>query len=190
MSRLLLFIAFIFFVSLIRAQNNVILFKKKNKTLASFAKGSYIAFQLKSHLWFTGNISRIQNDTFYIKPMMVRFQLLGADTSYQNTLQFTLADVYAMPKKGVQIDYINGRYQITSEGGHIHWYWIKSGWVFRVGAAGYAGLNIVNGLIKKDFSFSGSRLGIAAAVFAFGELLHFHYKFVHKLGKKYYLATL
>lgn len=83
--------------------------------------------------------------------MMVHFQLLGADTSYRNTLQFILADVHATPRKGVQTDDINGRYQITTEGGRIYWYWIKSEWVFKVGAAGYAGLNIANGLIKKDF---------------------------------------
>jgi len=83
------------------------------------------------------------------------------DTTYISGFHFTIADVYAMPKKGVQIDYINNCYQITMSGGHVHWYWVKSGWIFRVGAAGYAALNVVNGIIQNNFSFTGSHLGIS-----------------------------
>ena len=76
-----------------------------------------------------------------------------------------------MSKKGVQIDYIGDRFRITTDGGHKHWYWIKSGWIFRVGAAGYAALSITNGLIKNDFAFAGSKLGIAAGVLLAGVIL-------------------
>lgn len=59
---------------------------------------------------------------------------------------------------------MNGRFQITTSGGHVHWYWIKSGWIFRVGAGGYAVLDVANGLIRSNFSLSGSKLGTAAAI--------------------------
>ena len=72
----------------------------------------------------------------------------------------------------------------------MHWYWIKSGWIFRTGAAGYAALSVANGLIKNDFTFTGSRLGIAAGVFLAGVLLKKTYKLTHRLGKKYYLETI
>jgi len=96
-----------------------------------------------------------------------------------------------MPKKGVLIDYKNGQFQIMTSAGHQHWYWIKSGWIFRVGAVGYAGLNIANGLIKNDFSISESRtqLGTTVAVFLVGVLLHKTYKQTLRLGKKYHIET-
>jgi hypothetical protein len=173
--------------SVVYCQHDFFIFKKKDKTIALFSKDSYIAFQVKDHQWYTGYITKVQSDSFYIKPMVVHYNLVGTDTAYYDVLPFTLADVFAMPKKGVQVDYINGRFQITTSGGHVHWYWVKSGWIFRAGAAGYAILNVLNGVIKNNFSFSGSNLGIAAAVFLFGELLHHTYKPTLRLGKKYYL---
>ena len=61
---------------------------------------------------------------------------------------------------------------------------------FRAGAAGYVGLNVVNGLIKNNFTFTRSRLGIAAGIFLAGILLKKTYKLTHRLGKKYYLQTI
>jgi hypothetical protein len=37
-------------------------------------------FQVENHEWHTGYITRIQNDTFYIKPMIVRYNMMGGDT--------------------------------------------------------------------------------------------------------------
>ncbi|MEP7143227.1 MAG: hypothetical protein ABI707_10175 [Ferruginibacter sp.] len=170
-------------------QHDFFVFKKKKETIASFRKDSYIAFQGKNRQWFTGYITKIENDSFYIKPMVVHYNLGSNDTVYYNIQQFTFEDVYAMPKKGIQVDYINGRFQITTSGGHVHWYWIKSGWIFLVGSVGYATLNVANGLIKNNFSSSGSKFGIAAAVFLLGGLLHYTYKPTLRLGKKYYLQT-
>ena len=97
-----------------------------------------------------------------------------------------------MPKKGVLVDYKDGEFQISRSGGHVHWYWIKSGWIFRVVGIGYAALNIANGVINNDFSFSENKtqLGIAAALFATGVLLKKTYKLTFKLGKKYQLRVL
>jgi hypothetical protein len=105
---------------------------------------------------------------------------------------FALTDVYAMPNKGILIDYVNGKIQISPSGGHVHFYWIKSGWIFRVGGAGYAGLNIINGLLDNNFSFAESKieLAAAAAVFFVGVLLHKNYKPYLQLGRKYSLEVL
>jgi len=96
-----------------------------------------------------------------------------------------------MPKKGVLIDYKDGEFQISSSGGHQHWYWIKSGWIFRVAGAGYAGLIVANSLIDSDLSVSDSKaqLGIAAAVFLTGVLLKKTYKLTLRTGKKYHMET-
>ena len=169
---------------------DIFLFKKKHATITSYARDNYIAFQDKNGEWFTGFITRVKGDSFYIRPRVIRYHLMGSDTLYFNIQAFTLADIYAMPKKGVQIDYIGDRFQITRSGGHVHWYWVKSGWVFRVGAVGYTALNITNGLIKNNFSFEGAKLGIAAGVFLLGELLHLQYKPVLRTGKKYHFESI
>jgi hypothetical protein len=182
-------VIFTFFFFTAYGQQDILVFKKRNKDIDRYWKGSVISFQLKNKQWQKGEITKIQNDSFFIRPMVVRYSLMGTDTVHYKIMGFALTDVFAMPKKGVLIDYINGRFQISTSGGHVHWYWIKSGWIFRVGAAGYAGLHIVNGLIDNNFSFSESKteLAIAAAVFLGGVLLHKTYKPYLQLGRKYSL---
>ncbi len=189
MSKLTLIIILLlsFFVSY--SQQNILIFKKGNKTTNRFWKGSFIAFQLHNNDWQKGEITRISNDSFYIRPRVIRYYLMNSDTSYYPVIGFSLSDVSAIPKKGILIDFINGRFQISTTGGHLHWYWIKSGWIFRVGAAGYAGLHIANGIINDNSTFRASNLGIAAAVFLGGVLLHRSYKPILKIGKKYHLEV-
>jgi hypothetical protein len=177
---------FSFFVS--RSQQSILIFKKKNVTLESFWVGSTIAFQLKDKQWQKGEITKIQNDSFFIRPVVVQYNMLNTDTFYYNTSGFSVSDIYAMPKRGVLIDYKDGEFGISMSGGHQHWYWIKSGWIFRVAGAGYAGLIVANSLIDSDLSISDSKtqLGIAAAVFLGGVLLKKAYKLTLKVGKKYH----
>ena len=181
-----------FSFSSVYCQQDIVVFKKGNKEIYRYWKGTTIAFQGRDKQWQKGEITRIQNDSFYIRPMVVRYSLMGTDTVYYSVRGFALTDVFAMPNKGILIDYINGRFQISRSGGHVHWYWIKSGWIFRVGAAGYAGLNIANGLINNNFSFSDSKTELltAAAVFLVGILLHKNYKPYLRIGRKYCLEIL
>ena len=118
--------------------------------------------------------------------MVVTYNMMGTDTTYFNIEGYAISDIYAMPKKGILIDFINGEFQISRSGGHLHWYWIKSGWLFRTGAIGYAGVYIANGLIQNNFSFSESKtaLGIAAGVFAVGVLLKKLYTPVIKTDRR------
>jgi len=185
MCRQLFIIFFLFLGPRIFSQHNQLVFKKNNKVLGRYWQGSIIAFQLSNKTWRKGEITRIQNDSFYIRPMVITYHMMGADTTYFPINGYSLTDIYAMPKKGVLIDFINGEFQISRSGGHLHWYWIKSGWLFRTGAIGYAGVYIANGLIQNNFSFSKSKtvLGIAAGVFAVGVLLKKLYTPVVKTGK-------
>src|SRR5450432_203547 len=169
------------------AQHDFFILRHKNRNLIIFMKDAYIAFQLLNHEWYAGYIQRIQNDSFYIRPLEIIYQPLHTDTLATDLIGFTLSDVYAMPKEGFEIHWVNGDFSINRSAGHVHWYWVKSGWIFRVAGAGYAGLTFVNGLIQNDFTLSGNKLGVAAAVFAFGEILKIHYKATWRLGKKYYL---
>ena len=174
------------------SQQNGLIFKKGSKAINRFWKGSTIAFQLEDKEWRKGEITRIANDSFYISAVIVQYHLLGSDTIHYPPNGYSIGDVYAMPKKGILIDYINGHFQISTEGGHVHWYWVKSGWIFRVIAAGYVGLVIINGLIQNDFSLSenATQFGIAAGVFLFGFILKKTYTPVLRIGKKYHLSVL
>lgn len=179
-------------LSLVYCQQDILVFKKKNKEIYRYWKGSTIAFQTGDNQWQKGEITRIENDSFYIRPMVVRYSLMRIDTFHYSVRGFALTDVFAMPNKGILIDYIDGRFQISRSGGHVHFYWIKSGLLFRVGAAAYAGLHIVNGLIQNNFSFSDSKTELlaAAAVFLVGVLLHLNYKPYLRISSKYRLEIL
>ena len=173
------------------SQQAILLFKKKNITVQSFWVGSTIAFQSRDKEWQKGEITRIRNDSFFIRPTVVQYGLLTTDTFYYNVTGFSVSDVYAMPKRGVLIDYKDGEFQVSQSGGHQHWYWIKSGWLFRAGAAGYAGLIVANTLIDSELSLSDSKtqLAVAAGVFMVGVLLKKIYKLTLRTGKRYHLET-
>src|SRR5439155_26574470 len=132
----------------------------KNKTIENFWVGSSIAFQTKDRQWQKGDITKIQNDSFYIRPKVIQYTLYRTDTFYYNVLGFSVSDVYAMPKNGVLVDYKNGEYQIINSGGHQHWYWLKNGFLFRVLGAAYAALVVVNGLINSDLSENTAQLAV------------------------------
>jgi len=181
-------IAFLLFYSIVLiAQQDFFVLKKGSKTVASYMTGYYIAFQTSSKEWSTGIISKIQNDSFSIRPMVITYSMFGADTTYYPVQDFGLKDVVILPKKGVRFHYINGQFSINGSAGHIHWYWIKSGWIFRVGSAGYLLLHLINELLDNSFAFSWSTFGIAAGIFLVGEILKHTYKLTLPMGKKYHL---
>jgi hypothetical protein len=192
MNKLTLIAILSFSSSLAYCQQDILVFKKGNKEIKRYWVGAIVAIQLKDKQWQKGEITKIQNDSLYIRPTVVRYSLMGSDTVHYSVRGYALTDVFAMPNKGILIDHINGRFQISTSGGHVHFYWIKSGWIFRVGAAGYAGLNMANGLIQDKFSFSDSktRLLSAAGVFLAGVLLHKNYKPYLRITRKYRLEIL
>jgi hypothetical protein len=188
MNRLLLLVLLLYSVP-VSAQSDFFVLKKKSKSIQSFGVNSYFTFQLKSGQWIHGLITKVQNDSFYLTKEEIRYHFMTApDTLHFSGFHFALSDVAALPNKGILIDYNNGYTQIDRAGGHVHFYWIRSGWLFRVAGAGYLGLDAANGLLNHSFTFSGSKAGIASAVFLLGVLLHRHgYKPAKPLKRKYHL---
>ena len=100
---------------------------------------------------------------------------------------YAFNEVYALPKYGYPINYVNGHYEVTPHEGGMHFYWFKSGYLFRLASATYAGVWLVNGVIQKDLSLQNSHLGIAAGVFALGMLMHRWYKpYIIMKGKRHF----
>jgi hypothetical protein len=192
MKRLTLIVSLLFSITFLFAQQNVLLIKKKAKTIQSYWPGAVIAFQLETGVWVKGEITNIQQDSFFVRPTIVHYNWTGTDTVRYYAIGFPISDIYALPKKGVLVDYKNGEAQISRSGGHLHWYWIKSGWIFRAAALGYSALHVANGVIKNDFSFSQSRqqLAVAAGVFVFGLFLKWSYKPIFRIHGKYRVETL
>ena len=170
----------------------MLVFKKKAKTISRFWEGSIIAFQLENGQWEKGEITKLQNDSVYIKPLAIQYNFMSIDTLYIPIMGVSLADIYALPKNGVMVDYINESFQMSKTGSNVKWYWVKNGLIFRLGAAAYAGLNIANGILQNNFSFSKSKvkLGVSALVFLGGILLHRIYKPTLQIGKKYHFEIL
>ena len=157
------------------------MFKKGNTSIKKFWKGDFIAFQLENKVWEKGEITRIKNDSFYIRPMVVKYSLMGIDTFYYPVKAFTIADIYALPKRGVLIDFIDGRFQISKTGGHQHFLWLKNGFLFRLAGGGLVVLGIANGSIQAA--------GLGASIFLGGLLLNKLYKQTIKLGGKYRMVV-
>jgi|SRR6185312_11076902 len=192
MNKLILTAIFLSFFSMVYSQQNILILKKRNRTIANFWKGSIIAFQLKDKSWRKGEIRKITKDSIYIKPTIVQYNFMSVDTMYASVEGYPLTELFSFPKSGVHVDYVDGRFQMFISGSHVQGYWLKSGWIFRVGAIGYAALKIINGVIKNSFSWSDDKtqLGIGAAVLIGGVILDKTYKPTFRLGKKYHIDFL
>lgn len=172
-----------------QAQVSVLTLKKKNKTIRQYWPGTEIAFQLSNKEWRKGLIKKITNDSLFIQPVIVRYFLMGTDTLRYLTTGYAHSDIYAFPKPGISIEYNDGRFQIRRSAGHVHFYWIKGGWLFRTGGMGYIGLHLLNSI---GATINPASLAIAGGVVGIGFLLKALYTPVIRLGKKYklqYIST-
>jgi hypothetical protein len=192
MTKTILLSLLFLFSTAANSQYKFIAFKKGRKTVVNYPMDSYFAFMLKNHSWVAGNIADIRNDSFFIRPMIIRHSLMGQDTVHLITQSYAITDVYALPNKGIKIEYMGDRFQVNTSAGHVHFYWIQSGWLFRTGALGYAGLSIVNDLANNDPPFAKKNMpgfAIAGGVFLIGKLLHLHYKYYIRMNSKYHLEA-
>lgn len=178
--------------SFVHSQQDILIFKKKSRSIHKYWEGAIITFLTKDKQWQKGEITRIRNDSFYIRPRVVKYNFIGTDTFHFDVRGFSLSDVFAIPKKGYLIDYVNGEFQIIRYAGHVHFYWVKSGWLFRTGALGYSGLHVANGLINNSLSMKTSKtpLLIASSAFLAGVLMKINYKPYLRIGNKYQLKML
>jgi hypothetical protein len=176
-------------VSNLQAQG-ILQYKRNKKTRASFIKGNIISFMVEQGYWRKGRISRLKADSIFILPLVIKPQFTGPDSTYWEEEAYSLSEIYAMPKKGILIDYIDGRFTVNGDGGHVHWYWIKSGYLFRLAALTFAGVYLANGLIQNDLSLEASLapMGIAAALYTVGWSMKKLYHPYNKIGKKYHFV--
>lgn len=181
---------FVLFSLVVHSQEASLVFKKRNNVITTFWKGDFIAFQTDDKQWQKGEVMRIGADSFFLRPMVVRYGYLGSDTTYYEVQGYALRDVYAMPKRGVLVDWRGDGFGMSGQGGHVHFYWIKGGWLFRALGIGYAGLHLLNGVVYNHSVFNGPTLGIAAGVAAIGFLLKRTYKLTLRTGKKYHMEIL
>lgn len=161
------------------AQQGFVVLRKRNQTIQTFFPTSYIRLQLSNKQWIEGRIKRIKEDSLFIDQMAIRqvanyFGLPTIDTVRFGLFKIHLNEIYALPK--------------TSDGLAF----LTNGTLLQIGSAGYIGLNVINGIGKNEPIFStdnGTRLGIAAGIFAIGTLLHRTHKDTYILGKKYQLFS-
>jgi hypothetical protein len=186
----MLIIILLFILQAVDAQQNFIELKKNNKTIQTFWKGSIMSFRLQDKEWRYGKITSIQTDSVYIQPFIVQYTMMGTDTMWYNIDGYAKPDIKAIPKKGILIHYANGHYEVNRAAGHVHWYWIKSGYIFRLGAIAYAVTNLFNSIRMHNYSSTAGNLGIAATVYAGGWVLKKNYKYYWPIGKKYHLAII
>lgn len=189
MLRILTIITLLFSGKISYAQKSFLEFKKGRKVISSYWEGAEITFLAKEGEWEKGIIKKLTGDSITIQPSYVEYYPMGTDTITLSTIGFSINDVWAMPKKGMLIDYKNGQFQINRAGGHVHFYWIKSGTLFRYGAAAYLAVSLVNS-INRDNKITGGELAIGAGVFAVGVLLKYLYKPYWKIGKKYHFKVM
>ena len=189
MNRLLLFLLIMFFRSQTTAQQNVLALKKNKKTVQQFWPGQFIAFQPDKYQWQKGEIMEIKNDSVFIRPRIITFHTYYYDTAYYHVRGYAIKEIYALPKRGLLVDFKEGKFQPVRNGGHMHFYWIKSGWIFRAGGIGYAGLHTFNSLRQKDFPNKDSKKALLAsgALLAGGLLLKRIYTPVLRIRKRYQL---
>ena len=164
----------------VSAQNDLLVLKKKDQTIQTWVRGSFISFQFSSKQWIQGRIKQIWNDSLLIDQQSVtmvpnQFGFFSVDTLHMGLMKLHVKEIYGMEKR--------------STGGSI----FTNGALLQIGGGGYIFLNIMNSLIKKDQVFSSKNLtgiGIAAGVFLVGKLLEISHSPYIVLGKKYRMEIL
>lgn len=172
------------------SQNGYLVLKKRNKPVRFFWKDARITFQRDDGEWIHGIITNIHNDSFSLTRESIRYTLYGTDTMHFRGYIFSVKDIYALPtQKEIVINDGNGVRVIL---GHEKFVWVRNGFIFQVAAAGYAGLNIANDLIRNEPPFAKKKLkgpGIASAVFLIGTILHYRFYPHIRIGKKYHVEA-
>jgi hypothetical protein len=176
-------------ITVINAQPSSLVFTKGNKLQQRFWTGTEISFQSTDQYWHKGKIKKLTADSIYIQPVTVKYKLMGTDTISWPVEGYHLHDIAALPKRGYLISMIDNQFQINRDAGHVHFYWIKSGVLFRVGAMAYTGVMLFNNLSNKNPDKTAIKKGLftGAGIYLFGFLLKKTYSPVYKIGKRYKL---
>lgn len=175
MRKRLLLICFILQATLAFSQSDLLVLKKRNHTVQTWVKGSPIYFQFSNMQWISGYVKNIFKDSLLIDMFIIRryvnqLGVFAVDTGKAGLLKLHVKEIYAVPTRK--------KYRSL----------FTTGGFYQIGSAAYMALNITNSLIKGEQVFgpeNNKRLGIAAAVFAFGTMLSSTEKEEIILGKKY-----
>ncbi|MFY7898802.1 MAG: hypothetical protein ACOVNY_01380 [Chitinophagaceae bacterium] len=180
MRKLILLHLLIGLVNCCFSQSDFLVLRKKNATIQSFFKGSYIQCRMGESYWIEGRIKAIKKDSIYIEQMAIRqvpnyWGLPSIDTLRMGILKIVVSEITAFPLK------------------NEHFTFIKNGQLFQLGSALYAGLNVLNGLTTDDNDLTSNknikRLSIAGIVFLMGKILQWQHPKAMVIGKKYKLYS-
>lgn len=165
-----------------RAQADMVILKKRNKTVDRYFIGSYIYFETEKNQRWSGKIYKLKADTIFIVPIEERV--------YMHNWGLVLTDTIELNRIGIALNTISN---ITKRNENL--VFVKNGSLLQLLGGGYAVLNVINTVTSQDKEpVFGSKnlknLGIAAGVFGIGTLQRLLYKDYYPLGKKYKLKIL
>jgi hypothetical protein len=177
----LLLLFFLFLANTSIAQtSDILLLKKKNRTVGHFFAGAPISFISKDGKQVSGTIDSLVRDSIFMTsqtehmaPNMFGGYSPVKGPAYQ--MQYAITDISGFPIK------------------HRKWGLITSGTLFIVGGSAYLVLNIVNTLREKQPLFGSDNLprivgGLSAVTL--GLILRYTQRTSIVLGKKYQLIYL
>lgn len=190
MTKTICFLIWLLPATILHAQSDFFILKKGRRTIRRFHEHDPIVFQNKDGTWFSGHITSIANDSFYFRQEIIHYFMMGTDTVHIGGYHFAVKDIRAFPKPGIRMHEVNGRLEVNRGAGHVHFYWIKGGWLIRAGALGYAGLHTANGLIDHDLKFTAAQALVPAGLFVLGVLLKHQWKYYIPVDRKYHLEYL
>ncbi|MGB8193921.1 MAG: hypothetical protein WCF67_18455 [Chitinophagaceae bacterium] len=175
MSRSILLFLFLLFGAFAFSQNNALLLQKRGKTKQTYFAGHYISIQTRQGNFADGLITRILNDTIYIR----HFDIQQTATSYggiyfDTTFRYTTAIHYKDISALVSSEDFSGRK--------------KSGTLLMIAGGGVMALGAVNGLYRGDPVkewYKPSGYITAGALAGLGLLMKKSGKRKTPIGKKY-----
>ncbi|MCO5239832.1 MAG: hypothetical protein M9904_07235 [Chitinophagaceae bacterium] len=161
----------LFSLSSLGQQNDLLSFRKKDRTIKSYFKGMSIEFIHKNGSYINGIIERIYNDTIYIKQYDVRMLPTPWGTNTEDTvahydLRFHYHEIASIPRPPQAFAFI------------------RNGTLLMIGGGGYAFLHTFNGLVQKRKIYPSTVL-ISGGVAALGFTMHKLRKYHFPIGKKY-----
>lgn len=174
MKNVLLFLSLILAQQMFAQSSDFILLKKNKKTIATYFPGTNIGFFTNTGTFLQANITRIKNDTLYLKEYIVRQvpTQLGVniiDTVSSYLYQYHYNQIKSIGKTGRRFD-VNGSGAILMGGGAL----------LLVGSA------VV--LLADNKNFSPQLMGAAAVLAGVGYLLTRVNNKGIIIGKKYTLV--
>ncbi|HYE56347.1 MAG TPA: hypothetical protein VD996_15970 [Chitinophagaceae bacterium] len=180
MNKASLLILFLLAFTALHAQNNALILQKKGRTQKTYFAGHFIALQTKQGNYADGIITRITNDSLYIRHFDIEktFTEYGGiyfDTAFRYTTSINVKDIGAIMR------------QINSSNRN------RNAKLLMIAGGGVLVLGAVNGIYRKDPPrdwYQPSSYISAGALLGGGLLLSRAAKRQMTLGKKYSIKIL